>query len=77
MPKSHREKPGMRLKLLQEAIWNNGDKLDVLLQQSEAIERELTRLIYLMKGFTQRLGLLLYGNKRKSKTTKRRRTNKR
>ena len=59
MPKSRHEGQEMRFKLLQEAVWSNGDKLNVVLEHVESLERELTRLIYLLKGYTQRLGILL------------------
>ena len=53
MPKAAASDSDMRLLLLQEAVWNNGDKLSRILEHAIAQEAQLIRL-------THRLEQLLF-----------------
>ncbi|MEW5859031.1 MAG: hypothetical protein AB1861_16870 [Cyanobacteriota bacterium] len=44
MPKVSPSDQEMRLRLLQEAVWNNGDKLTRILEHTIAYEAQLIRL---------------------------------
>jgi hypothetical protein len=44
MPKVSTSDEDMRLRLLQEAVWNNGDKLSRILEHAIAYEAQLVRL---------------------------------
>lgn len=44
MPKVSSSDEDMRLRLLQEAVWNNGDKLSRILEHAIAYEAQLIRV---------------------------------
>jgi hypothetical protein len=61
------EEDEMRFMLLQEALWNNGDVLNRVLEHVIAQESYLLRLLRLTERIAQRFELLNNGTKSTSK----------
>lgn len=53
----------MRFKLLQEAVWNNGDKLSRILEHVIAHEVHLLKLLHIVETASQKLGIMLNNDK--------------
>ncbi len=53
----------MRFMLLQESVWNNGDKLSRILEHVISQEAQLLKLVHVIEMAMQRLGLLMNGTK--------------
>jgi len=55
----------LRFMLLQESVWNNGDKVNRILEHVIAHEAQLMRLVHLLETIMQRLGLVENEKKKK------------
>ena len=63
MKKTESKDKEMRFLLLQESVWNNGDKITNALEHLIAQDAQLLRLVDLLQSLLQRLGVLSNGGK--------------